>query len=105
MGRWLSWRVVLAGILGTACGAAVGFWLAAVLRDHSGEGMAKRKADKAFVVKEIHWEYVDRSEPLQESESGGAGFPRKVFADRAAADAFCRKLNRTAREDANPFMH
>jgi hypothetical protein len=71
--------------------------------------VAKRKvtkgtAGKAFVVVRVHWRYVDNTCPYLESEPAGAGFPQKVFADRAAADAHCRELELAARvENGNPF--
>jgi hypothetical protein len=72
--------------------------------------VAKRKvtkgtAGKAYVVVRVYWRYVDRSSPHLESEPAGAGFPLKVFADRAAADAHCRELDRAARAKCGcPFV-
>jgi hypothetical protein len=71
--------------------------------------MAKRKVTKrnagwVSVVVRVCWRFVSNSSPYLESEPPGAGFPQRVFADRAAADAHCRELESAAREEhGTPF--
>ena len=97
MRRWLHWRVVIASLLGVACGAAAALWIAGAFRKTGAEPVARKDTGKAYVVVRVYWRYVDGSSPQLESEPAGAGFPLKVFADRAAAAAHCRELERAAR--------
>jgi hypothetical protein len=94
--------VVIAAAAGLACGAAAALWLA---RGWRSEEPAAPKAGKAYVVQRVPWQYVDRSEPMRDPEPGGAGFPLKVFSDRAAAEAYRRPLEREARQGENPFNY
>jgi hypothetical protein len=66
--------------------------------------MTRGTGKKVYVVVRVYWRWVDSRSPHLESEPAGAGFPQKVFADRAAADAHCRALELPARaEHGMPF--
>jgi hypothetical protein len=94
--------VLLLGVAGGALAVLlVRPWAGPAEREPS----AQAQAPTVYVVQEVYWHYFDRSVPFWESEPAGAGFPRKVFTDREAADAYRRRLDRAARQDRNPFEH
>lgn len=70
------------------------------------EAAVVRNKARVYIVQKVYWAYVDRAEPMRESEPGGAGFPQQVFADRAAALVDCWNRNQAARnEHGNPFPY
>jgi hypothetical protein len=96
MDRGATGRVVVALALGFAVGAVS----AVLVRGRAAPPEAR------YLVQKVYWHSVDRAVPLVESDPPGAGYPQKVYADRAAAGAGCRALERQAREEVgNPFQH
>ncbi len=89
---------------GLALGA-IGLALAARLSRTEGAPTANPVPATSYVVQKMHWEYVDRSEPMRESEPAGAGRPVAVFGKREAAEAHRATLEEAARPGVNPFDH
>lgn len=105
MGRWLHWQVVVVLVAGIACGALAALWVGGAHRQPMEDNVARKAGTKVYIVRKLYWHYRDRSEPFQESDPPGAGFPEKVFGDRAAAEAYRRDREREERKGRCPFEH
>jgi hypothetical protein len=94
--RYAIFSTIIVGVLALAAG----FWLGRP-RQPTAEPPSPVPRGM-YVVIEYSWRYTARGEPMV-LDDGSPGRPVKAFADRAAADAHCREIDRLKR--SNPFLY